>query len=130
MLGGGIKDNESPKVAAKREIEEELLVSIPIESFKELCSVITSATTSEGEMEMQTWVYYVRLPDSAQIKPSDDITGIQIFSQKQYENLIKDIMGLSGEFVTEKFSFFWADWAKIYGPIHKFALEYFRETKN
>ncbi|MFA6158021.1 MAG: NUDIX hydrolase [Candidatus Paceibacterota bacterium] len=130
MLGGGIKENEDPKIAAKREIEEELLASIPIESFRELCSVITSAATSEGDMEMQTWIYSVRLPDSADIKPSDDITGIQIFTQKQYESLIKDIMDLSGEFVTDKFSFLWADWGKIYGPIHKYALDSFRKMGN
>jgi len=130
MLGGGIKDHEDPKVAAKREIEEELLVNIPIESFKELCSVITQASTSEGDMEMQTWVYSVQLPDSADMKPSDDITGIQIFTQEQYEKLIKDIMDLSGEFVTEKFSFLWADWGKIYGPIHKYALDCFRNAGN
>lgn len=130
MLGGGIKDNEEPKAAAKREIEEELLVDIPNESFKELFSVITRATTSEGDMEMQTWVYSVRLPDLADIKPSDDITGIQVFTEGQYENLVNNIMNLSGEFVTEKFSFLWADWGKIYGPIHKYALDHYRKTAN
>lgn len=130
MLGGGIKDDEDPKVAAKREIEEELLVDIPTDSFKELYSVITQAATSEGDMEMQTWVYSVRLPDSADIKPSDDITGIQVFTESQYENLVNDIMNLSGEFVTEKFSFLWADWGKIYGPIHKYALDRYREAVN
>jgi hypothetical protein len=130
MLGGGINDNEDPKVAAKREIEEELLVNIPIESFKELCSVITQASTSEGDMEMQTWVYSVKLPDSADVKPSDDITGIQIYTQEQYEKLLKDISDLSGEFITEKFSFLWTDWGKIYGPIHKYALDRFRQSGN
>lgn len=130
MLGGGIESAEDPKVAAKREIEEELLVNIPLESFKELCSVITHATTSEGEMEMQTWIYSVYLPESANIKPSDDITGIQIFTYGQYENLIKDMMDLSGEFVTDKYSFLWSDWGKIYGPIHKYAFDYFTKEGN
>lgn len=130
MLGGGIKENEDPKDAAKREIAEELLVYTPIESFKELCSVITQASTTEGDMEMQTWVYSFHLPGSADIKPSDDITGVQIFTQDQYEKLVSNIMELSGEFVTEKFSFHWADWGKIYGPIHKYALDCFRETVN
>ncbi|MDP3875098.1 MAG: NUDIX domain-containing protein [bacterium] len=130
MLGGGIEEDEDSKIAAKREIMEEILVDIPIESFKELCSVITQAITSEGEMEMQTWIYSVQLPDFADIKPSDDITGIQMFNQKQYENLVKDMLALSGEFVTDKFSFLWSDWGKIYGPIHKYALEHFREAES
>ncbi|MFA6295131.1 MAG: NUDIX hydrolase [Candidatus Paceibacterota bacterium] len=130
MLGGGIEENEDPKIAAKREIEEELLVNISVESFNELCSVVTQASTSEGYMEMQTWIYSVRLPNLVYVKPSDDITGIQVFTLEQYENLVKDIEDLSGEFVTDKFSFFWADWGKIYGPIHKYALELFREIRN
>jgi len=130
MLGGGIEENEDPKIAAKREIEEELLVDVSIDYFKELCSIITQASTNEGDMEMQTWVYTLKLPDSTVIKPSDDITGIQVFTQEQYDNLLKDMLSLTGEFVTDKFSFLWADWSKIYTPIHKYAIDCFRKINS
>ena len=80
-------------------------------------------------MEMQTWVYSVQLPALVDIKPSDDITGTQIYTLEQYEKLIKDIINLSGEFVTDKFSFFWTDWGKIYGPIHRHAIDNYKEFR-
>lgn len=123
MLGGGINNEEDPVIAAKREIEEELDINLPIDAFIFLCSVITQASTNEGDMEMQTWVYFVKIEESNKIKPSDDISAIKIFNKDEYEKLILDISNLSGEFVTEKFSFQWSDWGKIYGPIHKYAFE-------
>jgi 8-oxo-dGTP pyrophosphatase MutT (NUDIX family) len=127
MLGGGINDGEDPVFAAKREIEEELAVDIPVEEFKLLGNIVTNAATSEGSMAMQTWVCFVEVPDSVAMKPSDDISGVQVFTRKQYTDLIDAIDNLSGEFVTDKFSFSWSDWGKIYGPIHQYTLEWYEE---
>jgi ADP-ribose pyrophosphatase YjhB (NUDIX family) len=125
MLGGGINTGEDPVQSAKREIKEELTLDIPVNSFKLLGNVITQALTTEGNMEMQTWIYSVELPDIVGIKPSDDISGVQFFTYKQYVDLIQTMSSLSGEFITNKFSFLWSDWGKIYGPIHQYGLEWY-----
>jgi len=130
MLGGGIKDGETPARSAQREILEELGVDIPFSSLNTLGSVVTKADTLEGAMEMQTWIYQVLLPKSTIINPSDDISGIQLFTQTEYINLIQDILNLTGEFKTDKYSFSWADWGKIYGPIHAHALEWYKNHKD
>ncbi len=127
LLGGGIKEGEDPTQCAKREIEEELSVSIPIDSYNLLGSVVTKALTSEGDMEMKTWIYSVKLPDSSQIKPGDDISSVQVFTRDEYIALMKAITDLSGEFITDRFSFLWSDWGKIYGPLHQYALEWKEE---
>lgn len=130
MLGGGIKEGEDPAQSAKREIEEELTVVVPIDSYRLLGSVVTQASTSEGDMEMKTWIYSVELPDSSSIKPSDDISSVQVFTRDEYVDLIKSITDLSGEFITDKYSFLWSDWGKIYGPIHRYGLEWYEEASD
>lgn len=125
MLGGGLETGEEPLIAAQREIKEELGVETPLDSFLPLCTVSTQAKTSEGDMQMQTWIYLLQLFDSKEIKPGDDVSGIQTFTQEEYKNLVASMKNLSGDFVTERFSFSWADWGKIYAPIHEHAIEKF-----
>jgi 8-oxo-dGTP pyrophosphatase MutT (NUDIX family) len=125
MLGGGIKDGEEPKDSARREIEEELGLALPAEQFNLLGDVTTKATTLEGDMQMHTWVYSAKVSDTENIKPSDDISGTQTFTLEQYLNLVEDMKNLSGEFATDKFSFLWSDWGKIYAPIHAEALRWY-----
>lgn len=130
LLGGGIKDDEDPALAAKREIGEELKVVLPIESFASLCSVITKASTSQGLMEMQTWIFAVHLPNAAKIEPGDDISCVKMYSPEQYSMLIEAMEGLTGEFNADEFSFRWSDWGKIYAPLHRYALEYYRKLND
>jgi|SRR6185312_14213750 len=126
MLGGGIKDGEGSAMSAQREIFEELGIDIPISSFKLLGNVTTKADTLEGYMEMLTWIYKINLPQFVVIKPSDDISGVQKYTPTEYSKLTQDMLNLIGEFKTDKYSFEWSDWGKIYGPIHVHALEWYK----
>ncbi|MDP1625050.1 MAG: NUDIX hydrolase [bacterium] len=126
MIGGGVKEAENPSNAAQRETKEEFGLDIPVSEFKPLCVVNTLADTTEGHMEMQTSIYFVAINKSQTIKPSDDISGIETYSQAAYENLIRAMEQLTGKFVTEKYSFEWKDWGKVYAPIHRLALENLR----
>lgn len=123
MLGGAIGENEDPLLAAQREIKEELQADIPIDDFAPLCVVITHAKTTEGPMEMKTHIFAARIDSKIEVKPGDDISGIQIYSPKQYRELVEAMNELTGEYVTEAFSFQWSDWGKIYAPIHAFAMD-------
>lgn len=129
MIGGGIDEGEDSSVAARREVIEELDVELPQENFKRLCEVKTKAETNEGYMEMDTHVYSVQIPNSdlEKTKAGDDITEVVSYTLDEYKNLIEEMNKLDTRFVTEKFSFSWADWAKIYAPIHKYALEEYQK---
>jgi 8-oxo-dGTP pyrophosphatase MutT (NUDIX family) len=127
LLGGGIDDGESPQDAAQREIKEELLIDLPVSNFIELCSVKTVAQTTEGQMEMETWIFFVRLDSNAKITASDDVSSLVALDSSEFEDLVNNIKNLSGEFITEKFSFLWSDWGKVYGPIHEYAIREFNK---
>lgn len=129
MLGGGMEEGEEPITAAKREIEEETALNIPIDFYSLLGSVKTKAHTSEGSMEMETWICHLKFSESMNICPSDDISDIKVYTPDQYRTLIERMRNLSGEFKTEKFSFLWLDWGKIYAPIHQAAILWAKSKK-
>lgn len=126
MLGGGIGENEDPKIAAMREIKEEIDVDIPLDEFKPLCTVETQADTAEGPMAMTTYIFSAKIDNVETLKAGDDISGIESYSLEEYKALVDEMRRLTGEYVTDKFSFKWADWGKIYAPIHDFALQEYR----
>ncbi len=123
MLGGAMNEGETPVCAAQREIREELSLNLPVTSFKPLCTVTTQAETKEGYMEMRTQIFSINIPDFRELKPSDDVSDLQTFTSAEYKRLVKSMEDLVGEYVSEKFSFLWSDWGKIYAPIHRHALE-------
>jgi 8-oxo-dGTP pyrophosphatase MutT (NUDIX family) len=124
MIGGGIDPDEDSRVAAQREITEELTIDLALESFKKLFEVITRAKTSEGDMEMITHVYHVVVSneDVKKITASDDLSDTSTYTKDEYLELINDMNKLDTDFVTDTFSFSWADWAKIYAPIHQYVI--------
>jgi hypothetical protein len=75
---------------------------------------------------MNTYIYSVVI-DPKNIQPSDDVNGISILNIDNFKELIARMFQLSGRYQTEKFSFNWEDWGKIYGYIHEKALECARE---
>lgn len=123
MLGGGIKENEDPRAAARRELLEELALPLDEKAFRKLGEVETHAQTTEGLMCMTTHLYTVALPKDADMVPGDDITGIARYTREEYIMLVGSMNELHGEYVTDTFSFSWHDWGKIYAPIHEFALK-------
>jgi 8-oxo-dGTP pyrophosphatase MutT (NUDIX family) len=128
MLGGGVDEGEDPLLAAQREIKEELQIEISTDEFWSLCTVTTQAQTSEGPMEMKTHIYAVTLDNADSAKPSDDISGIEIYTPQQYVILVDQMRDLTGEYVTDKYSFKWSDWGKVYAPIHRLALDEYNKS--
>ncbi len=118
-----MQEGEDPRAAARRELQEELAVSLDEDAFKNLGEVETRAQTAEGPMRMFTHLYAVRLPKEACLVPGDDITGIARYTRGEYGELIQAMNELQGEYVTATFSFSWHDWGKIYASIHERALK-------
>ncbi len=128
MIGGGIDEGEDPELAAAREVEEELGISVSQDRIIKLAKVVTDAETSEGFMSMTTHIFLLRtlLSEEMDVLPGDDITGVEPLTKNQFVNLIRDMYALQGVFHGtydgKPFQLLWEDWGAIYAPIHENAL--------
>jgi len=125
FIGGGVEKEEDPILAAKREIEEELKIDIDKDNLVHLAKFITNAKTSEGEMSMTTNVFSLVIDRELKLIASDDLTGLVELTLNQFRELVSKMYSLTGTLITEKFSFDWQDWGKIYGPIHELSMNEF-----
>lgn len=123
FIGGGVDKGENFINAAVRELKEELKVERDISELVHLIEVNTVADTNEGIMKMTTNVYLCRLNEGDEYSANDDVSDLLIINQTEFKELINSMDMLDSEYITDKFSFKWSDWAKIYGPIHRVALE-------
>jgi ADP-ribose pyrophosphatase YjhB (NUDIX family) len=126
MIGGGINEGEIPQDAAVRELKEELNTDIKLLKLEYVAQLKTIANTAQGEMIMTTHIYFTQLDDSQIIIPSDDITGVGYYSEKELQKLIFSMSQLQGTYKDKEglFNFDWQDYGKIYEPIHQIAFEY------
>lgn len=130
MIGGGINANEEPRVAAKRELDEELGINVALSRLKDCVVIKTIADTTEGEMTMTTYVFTLKITQDEElnITPSDDISGVTRYTTDEYQKLVENMANLEGTYVGvttagKEFTFDWSDWGKIYAPIHRAALD-------
>ena len=127
MLGGGLKEDEDPILAAKREMSEETGVEFNQDEFFPIGQIITKANTVDGIMYMKVYLFGLILRKAENLVASDDISGIKKYSEEDLEAMIGKMYKLSGEFRTKDFYFFHGDWGRIYGSIHDLALKKFRK---
>lgn len=125
LLGGGVDEDEDLAVAAARELEEELNVTVDPASLTPLALFATSATDEDGkEFYNETAIYHVSIGDST-YEAGDDVKQIEKLSidelyklGERYEAL-PEVLWYKGEEGT----YSWADYAKLYGPLHKITAE-------
>lgn len=60
-------------------------------------------------MTMNTYVYYTTVHIS-EVIPSDDVNGMTLLDEEEFQDLISNMYGLSGKFETDSFWFDWSDW--------------------
>jgi len=130
MLGGGVNDNEDIKIAAQREIKEELNYSIKLDDIKPLCDVTTHAESPTKKYEMTSHVFYIEV-DSKKISPGDDVKNILYLNEKEYVEMANKLLSLSPDLIYngEEGHYSWADFGKVYGFIQIKSLEAFGSGK-
>lgn len=125
LLGGGVDEGEDVLLAASRELEEELGVTISPEQFTPLAQFNTSAIDTAGkEFYNETFLFGANIEDSA-YRPGDDVKQIIALSTEEisalaeaYENLPVSLWyrGNEGDFS-------WHDYGKLYSVIHKITAD-------
>lgn len=125
MLGGGVDEGEEINVAVVREITEELGVTFKESDFTPLFQLITHATDETGkEFNNQTYVYHVKI-GTEKYQAGDDVKYIQELTLEELNELgsayeaLPDTLWYKGP----EGEFNWADYGKMYGPIHKMTAD-------
>lgn len=124
LLGGGVNKGEENDEAARRELSEELGVSVKRDDLRDRASFIVNATDSAGNTyRNMTTLYSVNIGNQ-KFKAGDDVKYITAYNQDDFANLIDNYKklheslwykGVEGEFS-------WYDYAQLYSHIHEEAL--------
>lgn len=125
LLGGGVDENEDVKLAAVRELEEELGVKTSPEKLTELVLFAIDAKDDAGRtFHNDTYVYHVNIGDQ-KFQAGDDVKHIIALTPDELYDL-----GISYAELPETLwyngpegMYSWADYAKMYSPIHRVVAE-------
>jgi 8-oxo-dGTP pyrophosphatase MutT (NUDIX family) len=124
LLGGGLEGEEDPHVGAARELNEETQITVDLSKLHALAEIQAELHVPHHETTYFTpYLYYYQLSDQEMI-PSDDVDEIITVTLAEYEALIETYAHLSPKVENSAHqSFAWADYGKLFGPIHQVALE-------
>lgn len=125
LLGGGVDGNETFEQAAVREIKEEANVDIDAGSLIPLVIFVATAKDGDGkEYNNETAIFAVNI-GAQPYQAGDDVTEIVCLTPDElhelgarYEQLHETLW-----YKSKDYSHAWADYAKLYGPVHKVAAK-------
>jgi 8-oxo-dGTP pyrophosphatase MutT (NUDIX family) len=132
MLGGGVHPGETVPAAAVREIAEELGVMFSEPNFTPLFEFNTKATDKTGKVfKNQTYVYHLKI-GSEKYLAGDDVAYIAELTLAEMQKLGDNYQALPETlwFKNSETEFCWADYGKMYGPIHKIAADRIARLNN
>lgn len=121
LLGGGVEAGEDPRLAAARELKEELGLALSADALMLLAVFVTNAVDETGRhFRNETSVYYAHI-GSHPFRPGDDVTYIvpltddELYELGTHYQELPDTLWYNGAGE----SFAWADYGQMYGPIHQ-----------
>lgn len=124
LLGGGVDEGEDVMLAASRELEEELGVTISPERFTPLAQFNTSAVDTDGkEFYNETFLFGANIGSST-YRAGDDVKQIVALSTKEISALadVYENLPVSLWYRGEEGDFSWHDYGKLYSVIHKITV--------
>jgi 8-oxo-dGTP pyrophosphatase MutT (NUDIX family) len=120
MVGGGVEGDEIWEVAAAREVQEELGVTVEPSALTPLAEITAHIRVAEREVTFTTCLFEWVTDDLSQFKGSDDLDGLRILNMDEMVELIGRYGQLSKEIEDD---FCWYDYGQLYGRVHQLALE-------
>jgi 8-oxo-dGTP pyrophosphatase MutT (NUDIX family) len=125
LLGGGVDEGEDTRLAAVRELSEELDINITADQLTPIAQFNTSATDANGkEFYNETFLFGVSIDDTP-YQPGDDVKQIMALSKDQMEALAQSFASLPESlwYRGSEGDFSWHDYGKLYSVIHHVAAE-------
>lgn len=121
LLGGGVNEGESFEQAAVRELQEELSITIKADGLIPIALFVTDAKDQESnEYHNKTAVFSVNIGGQT-YEAGDDIKHVIPMTPDEVHELgelyeqLPEVLWFNGD----EGEYSWADYAKLYGPIHK-----------
>lgn len=126
LMGGGVKDSETPLEAAVREVQEETSLIINNSKLKPLFEVETFGTYENITYTNTTTVYELNVESIHRLVPGDDVTSFIVLNKQDLKKLIERYNGFSENdwYIESDYKHSWIDYGKMYGYIHSLLLEY------
>jgi ADP-ribose pyrophosphatase YjhB (NUDIX family) len=122
MVGGGIEGDEEPLPAALREIEEEVGLKLKPDDLTEIATITTNVEDKSGAAAVFVTYLFSAHVNSQDLKPDSDLDGLAHLNHQEMKQLIDTYAQLSDQ-IDSSVGFAWADYGKLYGPIHQLALQ-------
>jgi ADP-ribose pyrophosphatase YjhB (NUDIX family) len=123
LIGGKADDDEGTLPSVLRELQEETGIQAQEEK---LIPLIHAEVHGPDATAFSTFVFYYATTD----KPvaGSDVTDFSSLSDNEYHQLVLRMNGLSPfEVIADDAPATWADWGRVWGPIHVAAMERVRE---
>lgn len=125
LLGGGVDEGEAFEQAAARELEEELGVKIAIDKLTPLMIFTASVKDENGkEYHNETAIFKADISEQP-YRAGDDVkhiikmTADELYELGERYEQLPEVLWYNGE----EGLYAWADYAKLYGPVHKLVAE-------
>lgn len=132
MVGGGT-DGEDPLTAAQRELAEEVGLELTPDQLIPLGTVVAHITSQKPSRQLTFTTYlFASHVTNHELVAADDLDGLKTLSIEEFNQLIQNFQALSPEIETldnPKLSFSWADYGKLYGQVHQWALERYQQIQ-
>lgn len=125
LFGGGVKQGESIKKAALREISEELSININIDDLIDLPSIKVRAIDSlSRHYAMNTHLFFYQLKSGERINAGDDVKSIAYLTKEEVNALVIRYKSLPKNLWREQDgeSYSWYDYGQLYGYVHEMAF--------
>lgn len=127
LLGGGVDDGETFERAAKRELQEELGVVAPALTPLTLFNI--RATAEDGKVYTHQTATFLARIGGAEYRAGDDVSHIVPMTLSGLDILADRYNSLHPTLwrVVDEGNYAWADYGKMYGPIHKIVAQHIKQ---